>query len=597
MSTVVVPTVCTVSLKHFKRDNGKCWMKVYGSQFFAAGKDDADWTYEIPQLDAPFEIQLPFRDSYTSKHDYFFVWIYTQQHHDAKSGELKLESKEMRTSPVVDRTGTTCVSIHNRLQADKCYLYDIQGNNVGYVICSIPQDPAKLTLYKNKIWLPDEHPSRKKLDPGHCAIPKLCKWTETGLQELHAKHFSKGSNITQYLPRYICRPVQQHCGPIPMWTWPLLRIRYPASNEHSGLDAYLQHAERNARFLLNLPYNNYSSTMEICEVLGEMQTLPARAMQYVLDQSRVSPSKTIPIDDWNHPHDQPIGDLMSGDCEDFALLMLQEAIYLKYCTSLANKTIARVEKGYLTFLCAMTLRLPGNNKWTYHLTTVKLDRAWVIARLFGKTKLPSKDNRQPAMLLEGTSYTTSCWDYKQSSTEKKAYQASSVKSLSDCETMAKIPPARIKERKLYGHILTLFGSEELWNQYGICQIELGQDEKFGASVEDVMNYEADNSIQWVPLQMVKPKQVVKTQRRLARLAAAYPLSPVPHAPTTKKALEPPGSQCSRISCCMRYVDWLRRSEDVHAMLALQAGDGVHPRDIQAVVLDVNDRQKIVYLHC
>ena len=598
-SVVTVPTTVTVHLKHFHTETTKCWIKVFGSEFFAPGYEEG-CTFAVPKLEAPLTIALPFREAYPSKHAYFFVWVFAQQHHDGSSGELKLEPKEKRTTPVHDWTGTATVSIGNRVDREQCPVQDINGGCIGHVVFSPPEDPGLLTMYADKVRLPPQHKQFKRLCvTGNDTIKALGDWTKDGLEALHKQHFPNGSNITQHLPRYIYRTVNQHCGNLPMWVWPVVRIRsLPSSSFGTGVATYFKNAERNARFLLNLPSQHYSSTTEICEVIGEVLTLPTRAMQYVLDQSRIGPQKTQAVDHWAHPHDQPVGDLMSGDCEDFALLMLQESVYLRTCPGLQSMQISQTEQRYITFMCAMTLRLHGGRaKWTYHMAVLKLDRMWVTAKLgLSKNKqLPKEDDRLPAMLLEGTAYTTSCWEYDVDDKKSESYKCSKV-NLPDCETAAKTPPVNIRTNGLYGHIISLF-SPELWQAHGIAQIELGQNQKAGADVTAVMNYDAEeDKVQWACLQMdEKQRHASKANKKLARLAASFPRPPLP---TLSKVRDlPPSGSISRkrVSCCIRKIDWKRREPDIRKELFKKAQLS-SPSDVGALSLRINSRQKIVYLY-
>lgn len=132
-------------------------------------------------------------------------------------------------------------------------------------------------------------------------LAQLEQWTKTELDRIHGKW--PGSNLTSELSRYSYRPIPQHCGLIPMWVWPLLRINMNVNTDEVA--AYLRHSEANARFLVQ-PSADANIVTEHCERLSEMQTLPARATLYVLDQTKSGPSgENIPIDDWTHPHDQP----------------------------------------------------------------------------------------------------------------------------------------------------------------------------------------------------------------------------------------------------------------------------------------------------
>src|SRR5688572_16229789 len=212
MSVVTVPTVVTVNLDHFDSQQTKCWIKVFGGGFFAPGYEEG-CVFELPALGSPLIINLPFRTWYKSEDDYFFIWVFTQQHHDGTSGELKQEAKETTTTPVHDWTATTTVSIGDRQTSASCILQDINGKRVGRIRCGIPEDPALVAKYAGKVEIGtnkfDEKVEKKKkitkkierLQPHGVVIPKICKWTRDTLEEIHKKYFPNGSNITQYLPR------------------------------------------------------------------------------------------------------------------------------------------------------------------------------------------------------------------------------------------------------------------------------------------------------------------------------------------------------------------------------------------------------------
>jgi hypothetical protein len=410
------------------------------------------------------------------------------------------------------------------------------------------------------------------------SLDTLLATTGDTLRRLAAAHFRAGTNIHSALPAFDFLHVEQHCGRIPMWAYPLLNLT-PQPPE--DCTAYMENALANAMYLLRVEkVDSKSDKTELAELLSEMQTLPLRAQLYVIDFTRSPGYKQV--DKWENPLVTPNAARMSFDCEDAALRMLQESQWLLSCSkSKALQPLVEAERAYVTFMVGMSLKLRADSdkEWCYHAAVLKLDRAFVMWRLF-PDKFPEPVSRWPAVLLEGTNYTTGCWEYKSRCANADVVAERSA-VFEPVETISKATPALIRKKALYGAIQSLF-SPELAMRFGIVQIELGQNGKRAAFASSVMQY--DRQVQWLPLQM----ETKKFQEQIQQLhTEAYPIVHTPKFTTTTTTVAKPRPSPD-IDCLVRAVDF---SSDVAEDLARKWGK----RSLTSRVLKISDDLQIVHL--
>ena len=228
--------------------------------------------------------------------------------------------------------------------------------------------------------------------------------------------------------------------------------------------------------------------------------------------------------------------------------MLQEAFWMRSLDA-EMAMLGDAERSYVTFFCAMTLYYPPAKTWVYHAACLKLDRSFVLRQLgLQKKKEESKELLWPAVLMEGTAYTTGCWQYE----PRDEDQASKLAfRFAHGEVFSKETVQGIRKLNLYGHIQSLF-SPELVRSHGILQIELGYKNKKTAPVEVVMQYD-DASVSWHPIVNTGAYEQVKKLKTLA-----FPLTPLPRMPPgfkPKRINLRAVSDEPEIDCCVRAVDW------------------------------------------
>lgn len=463
----------------------------------------------------------------------------------------------------VMRSGSARVPIEQLLTGTKVEFLDIEN-------CIIAVCEAKLFVAGDT---GDEFHSAVGV-----TLPSTAKLLEQTREAFTKLPRFERTNVHSSLPAFDFLQVQQHFGPIPMWAFPLLNL---TKRSETDCTPYVENALANAMFLLGINAIDTGNKAELAELLSEMQTLALRAQLYVLDYTRRAGGEYKQVDKWENPLVSPNPSLMSYDCEDATVRILQEGIWLRMCKSseLLRPLIA-AEEAYFTFLVGMTLKLsPSSQQWCYHAAILKLDKQYVRWKL-GLAKEPDARERWPAVLLEGTNYTTGCWDYKCRFANADAL---SERSYTDApvETIPKITPGLIHEKGLYGAIQSLF-SHELARDMGIVQIELAQNGKRAALAKSVMQY--DKSVEWFPIRIKGDfKETVDTL-----YTEAYPAIQPPKFTGPAAKIDETWRPSPQIDCLVRYADF---DESVAADLAKEFGK---PK-LQSRVLKIGDDLRVVHL--
>ncbi len=535
-----------VDLKDYGTDI-PVWAVIYSQRLFSNGCEKAKMRNRSRDAAALPPLYLRLRELHPD--DSFWVYVYAERH---------LCPGEKKTCPrYITRVGFADVPIHQLDQDKSVSLYDINGHTVGQVTLTVKD-------------------ATMAVDPEAAEVPpvfdvdKLVQETEQ-----QRKRFS-GSNITpklQHLERLV---VKQHFGgSIPMWAFCLLHL--PNSEPLESLNYYEQ-AVINAKHLLGISGEIPHTLAVEAEMLNEMQTLATRGQLYVPDTTKTSMSEAS-VDDWTSPLVAAEQKLLGIDCEDAALRIVQDAWWWLQAprTRLSPEAerLAKVEAHYITFFVAMTLKVAGvfkgqssSAEWVYHAAALKLDRSYVLQKLGLETPQTQKRERLPAVLLEGTAYTTGCWDYvpiHKAEADKVSFQSQA--NFSKGDTISKVTPTMMRRKDLYGHILSMF-SPELALDYGVVEISLSQDNKLGASAKEVMRY--SDQVEWHPIKLEN------VQERLEPLKSwAYP--PVQEPQVTSGIVAYPKPKLCDIDFLLREVDW---NADTQKELEANFGRKLHATRIQ-----------------
>ncbi len=514
-----------VSLTAYAADT-PVWVVLYSQRLFGARTSRAllkNGHKGAVALDPPLYLQT----KELHPEDSFWVYVYAERH---------LCPGEKKSCPqYITRVGYTSVAAIELDLGKSVRLFDINGHQVGNVILTVTDGTIAIDSDAEK------PPTVPDMD-------KLIQETEK-----QRKHYQGGTNITPKLTHLTQLVVKQHWRSIPMWAFCLLHL--PPSEPLESLEYYEQ-AVVNAKHLLGITGSIPLSRAVEAEILNEMQTLPTRGQLYVPDTTKMSMLEAD-VDDWTSPLVAPDQKLLGLDCEDAALRIVQDAWWWLHAPSAKGlspeaQRMAQAEQGYITFFVAMTLKVAGvfkgqssSAQWVYHAAALKLDRRYVLQKL----GMPQSGQGEwlPAVLLEGTAYTTGCWDYTPvhaETADKVSFQSQA--NFSKGDTISKVTPTMMRRKDLYGHVLSMF-SPELALDHGIVEISLSQDGKLAASAKDVMRY--SDQVSWHTI------KIANVQERLEPLKQwAYP--PVQEPMVTKEKLVTyPKPRQSELDFLLREVDW------------------------------------------
>lgn len=424
-------------------------------------------------------------------------------------------------------------------------LLDINNNDIGTVRFTLRVDPktgnaldapAGFTVY-------DDSDEVKIPSMSGIALYELRQDAEKQLRALD-KEWSGQTQVPDALAHYVFLTVPQHCGDVPIWAFTALNMRTDAKPS----EKYFEQALYNVKYLMMVEDIDFDDEKLVGEMLSEICTLPVRAQLYVVDRTE----NGILVDDWINPLLSPVQNLVGLDCEDATQRILQEGCWLSQWETSKNKELAllaRINKNrYISFLACMTLKLP-DGRWTYHAAALKLDRRFVLSAL--GLRGPFKEEPWPAILLEGTAYTTGCWSYTSvlgSDRADAVSKASALEFSGGIESICKYTPGIMAEKSLYGPIQSLCSMD--LHEFGIVQIELSEQGRRAARAESVMEYSRD--VKWHAVK-VDQKELAKKLEQVK--FQCYPACPVPLAAT--KPSRPPIAvrKNARMDLLMRRRDW------------------------------------------
>lgn len=496
---------------------------------------------------------------------YYTIYVFTQGRQSTNGEARILAEKESKydSQPFIMRAGTATMSIRECLAHTPKAVVDITGTPIGScTLVKLEVSPKMVywDLQADKEFQSAVHHEEEEEEvvvhqfgPSESPLRELVAASSEALRQAVKdvrEYRTTVSGQTRKGMSFVA--VRQHCGIIPVWAFPFLNI----NSDNRGADMYLEQSLANACYLLGMQKVKLSSNTpkaQVAEVLNQMQTLWSMAQLYVVDYSRQAPDAYICVDKWENMAITPNPALMSYDCEDGALRMLQESAWLLASESKQLDVVRSAERQMITFLCGMTLKLKqpqGKHTWTYHATALKLDRRWVLGKLGleGGTTEMDVGERWPAVMMESTACTTGCLEFKSplEGDREQVFKRSQT-TFSCGETICKVTAKQMATASMYGVIQTLT-CPELLTAHGIAQVELVQKGLHGAETASVMNY--DRGVEWRPVRIMSkydPEAITRLKTQ------AYAETPIP--PLKAVQQPPPRQMSTRIDCCVRKVDW------------------------------------------
>jgi hypothetical protein len=537
--TQTVPVKFKVDLEHYSpEETDTAWVHIFSKRLL-----DKETKVQVP-LSKEVLVNLQMKPLIPSARDFLHVHIYVKRILDARTQEIH-DGKEWEyarsAQPFVDRVGFETITMEEAEKGSERPLLDILQNVVGHFKLQ-PIGRAKGGYVVN---VGSELPA-KRFSMNDQPMPELTSLVASELKRIHSNW--KESNLTPTLRRFQFAMRPQPCGQMPICAFPLLRLVTPTTQrEIEDNTNYLIHSQRVAKFLLNL--DNPANPVQWAALLNEMNVLPTVAALYVTDVTRVGKTTNEVVDDWASPGDSPEPGLIAQDCENAAEQILQEDHCIRSDAQFKKTKLGQFIAGYFSFLVGMTLYLPSKKQWVYHAATMKLDRNYVLYHLSKKKKTATnendkKDEFQPSILGEGTCYSTGPWGYKYTEKEETVLAASRLLFSGGCETITKFTPSVIRSKGIYGHVQSLF-SPQLFEEFKICQIELGYRGKLGVPAEMLMECSLHPEIEFRPI--IIPEQRFETiKKEIDTFREYYPRTPLPRAP--EEPFRPPIDAKDRVAC-------------------------------------------------
>lgn len=586
-TTQTVPVKFRVDLEHYSPDETDvAWVHIFSQRLL-----DKECKIQIP-LSKEVLIKLQMKSLVPSAQDFLHVHIYvkrildakTQQIHDGKEWEYARSAQ-----PFIDRVGFETITLEEAEKGTKRPLLDILQNVVGH----FKLQPVGRAAGGYVVNVESKLPS-KRFSMNDQPMPELTSLVVSELKRIHSVW--KESNLTPTLRRFQFAMRPQPCGQMPICAFPLLRLVTPTTpQEIEDNTNYLIHSQRVAKFLLNL--DNPANPVQWAALLNEMHVLPTVAALYVTDMTRVGKTTNEVTDDWASPGDSPDPQLIAQDCENAMQQILQEDHLLRCDTEFKKTKLGQFAAGYFTFGVGMTLYLPSKKEWVYHAATMKLDRNYVLHHLFknnkkkkgGKSdgdKKQQEQEFQPSVLGEGTCYSTGPWSYKYTDKEESVLAASRLLFSGGCETITKFTPSVIRSKGIYGHVQSLF-SPQLFEEFKVCQIELGYRGKLGVPADMLMECSMDSEIEFRPI-VIPDQRFEIIKKEIDAFRVYYPRTPLPRAPEV--SFRPPSDAKDRVAC------FFVRAQDYKGEMTLHELEHASGLELSAFPIQIRRGLSIMFVY-
>jgi hypothetical protein len=359
---------------------------------------------------------------------------------------------------------------------------NVQGRTTGHLLQVTPVSPTTAT---------EAFPNRDSIEPD------LIDRTESKPQqqadrfqqlvdELYAKRIGlQGTNI-DYLPKKVPSLMVFPAGRLPMWALSFMITQRPI--DHARVAESLDCLARLCctELFAQTPEELMHNAADMAELVAAMQTFVTRSSIYVLDSRFDALTRaTIAVDEWEYINDQPDQQRRRGDCEDLSAAVMEQSWLLKEVKSdnLLVQSLQSFERDYLSLMCVIAMPAVGNSSPYYHVVVIKLDRLAVLAGLENKV-VPARSRLFPPVMIEATSFTTSCPKYRSPKETSVTVQHSQL--LQPSENLVHITWDQLVRSGQYGHVQTAF-CPELLNSRGTAQIDFEYQGKLGVPLKQLLN--------------------------------------------------------------------------------------------------------------
>lgn len=290
-----------------------------------------------------------------------------------------------------------------------------------------------------------------------------------------------------YLERWVFPDIVVPVGRLPLWTYPwqathgMHMVRHTderlllALVEATKYSMHVNSDEQLLRTDTPVPW--------LAEFIAELQTVVTRHILYVKDSSKRAGGVDLDTDDWDYPRD---GLLNVDDCEGLDALILECVYRLRGPTVFANPVLQRLQafdRGYIPLFCLVTLRI-GEGAYTYHACTIKLDARWLRWKLGLKGAAAPTTAMLPALVLEPTTYTTSCRQFRSKYFTPAVYRRSHL--MTPVESNSKAPAESLGG--VYRHVVVAT-SPELVDELSLTRIDFSYGGREAVPIEKLIAYD------------------------------------------------------------------------------------------------------------
>lgn len=326
------------------------------------------------------------------------------------------------------------------------------------------------------------------------------------------------------------------------------------------------------------------------EVISEMALWQVRCRVYSTDCVRKGKGK-LGSDQWTRLGCFPNPELSSGDCEDFAELVLEFLHILKYCRLKPDfellTALQQHLRRYTPFMVIGQLRIEGG--YTCHAYVACMDSRWVETEI---DDITHTGNYLPALIIEGTAYTESTWSSETTKVRFQAVQSAKFHNVVfDCEVAKQEREkwARILKYKTAASIVNLehnYGkayvlmtadyANPLTRQTEALQLLIKRDnqDKLGlpALGTDHLGFATyDAEIRLIPALRLNAVQVQEINLAIKDM----PFSAFPEAPLLSTSWPRlPDPKCTTYSFDMRLIDY-KDNRDKVELLFKQFQQAIH----------------------
>ncbi len=479
-------------------------------------------------------------------------------------------------------------------------ILDIRDRIIGHIWLSLPRDVGQspLVAINNNVATSAREQSLKEQERRQ-RIRNVMEQYERELAAIDDADSGgfKSSNLPDAVPRRIAGGVPLPCGfYAPMWSMPWMLTQRVWDNERleETLLVHLEAAEsaqftRFDQLQMSSAARSAKSQAVIAEFIAEMQLATVRSVMYTPDTVLARNATTGKVEDqkvdmWEYVNHQPDAATRRMDCEDGAIHVWEWHWLMRHEDSKFQdprlRALQKFEQQYVACVTVGTMRTSESTPWFYHVWVMKFDRRYLNVLRGRSSALAKGESYLPPVLIESTTYTTSCWKYPDDAPPNfggygEMWRASQL--MKPVENFSKTPASTVRSSGNYGAVLALIVPECMReSENKVVQFELAFNGKRCVPVEKLMDGVVDG---------IELRSVEISRDLLAQVRAVYDrMPPVPVLYTrgqTRKSddehkrsiFDAKTQKRVAFSAWYRYTDWqqvdTKRAAQVQSSLVVE----------------------------